>query len=42
MERLTRIRDESSDWRMVCDVCWPEASEKPGYQYGGVWRAAKR
>lgn len=41
--KLTRITcDALESYIMVCDDCWNIYHTKPGYTYGGVWKARKR
>lgn len=41
--KLIRARTGPDEpWTLVCDDCWPALRAAPGYQYGGLWRAAKR
>ena len=43
VRKLTRVRTQDTpDWVLVCDACWPRFHEQRGYTYGGVWKAAKR
>jgi hypothetical protein len=40
---LYRVQyDDSGRWFFICDGCFPEVSDRPGYVYGGTWKSKKR
>ncbi|MEO1717615.1 MAG: hypothetical protein AAFR76_10930 [Planctomycetota bacterium] len=40
--RLYRVKSATRDWTLVCDACWPNIRDEPGYTYGGTWTTRKR